>query len=267
MAVVNGVYCRPTDIVTANSAITASAEDSGYPASLLGNKNPAHPAKLTTTSGWWLFVFHAAQVLDLVALIQHNLDAGLAVYLQANSSDSWVSPPLSIAFTIPAIRADNFRWNVYLDLTAVSSRSYLYWRLYVSGTNTYNVAIGEVLLIATKRTLSPNIEASFSRELNHPVVEHKTDANVPTIYDLGIQWETIRATIKNTESGADDQETLFRSAGGRSQPFLFILDPGTTEPLYVRRLDSKFSVTFPWTNRARQEHVFELEECGRGLFL
>jgi hypothetical protein len=267
MAVVNGVYCRPTDIVTANAAITASAADSGYPPSLLGNKNPAHPAKLTTTSGWFLFTFTAAQILAMVALIQHNLDAGLAVYLQANSSDSWASPPLSVAFTIPAIRADNFRWNVYLDLSAVSPRTYKYWRVYVSGTNSYNVAIGEVLLIATKRTLSPNIEASFTRELNHPVIEHKTDANVPTIYDLGIQWETIHATIKNTETGADDQETLFRSAGGRSQPFLFIQDPGTTEPLYVRRLDSKFNITFPWTNRARQEHSFDLEECGRGLWL
>lgn len=267
MSVVPGVYCRPTDIVTSGATITASAADSGYPASLLGNKNPAHPAKLTDTSGWFLFTFLAAQALDLVALIQHNLDQGLAVYLQGNSSDSWGAPPLSVAFTIPAIRADNFRQNVYLDLSAVSPRSYQFWRVYVSGTNTYNIAIGEVLLIETKRTLSPNIRASFTRELTHPVIEHKTDANVSTIYDLGISWETIRCTIKNTAAGADSQETLFRSSGGRSQPFFFNQDPGTTEPLYVRRLDSKLNLTFSLPNRSLQEHAFDLEECGRGLYL
>ena len=66
------VYCRPTDIVTAHATITASAADSEYPAALLGDSDPAHPAKLTTTSGWWLFDFGSAQSLDLVALIQHN---------------------------------------------------------------------------------------------------------------------------------------------------------------------------------------------------
>lgn len=262
-----GVYCRPSDIVTANATITASAEDSGYPAPLLGNKNPAYPAKLTATSGWWLFTYPAAQSLDLVVLVQHNFDAGLPVYLQANTSDSWESPPLSVAFTMLAIRADNFRPNVYVDLTAVSSRSYQYWRVYVSGTNTANLALGEVLMVVTKRTLSPNISPSFQRELNHPVIEHKTDANVSTIYDLGTQWETIRGVIKNNAAGADDQETLFRGAGGRSLPFLFIQDPGITEPLYVRRADTKLTFTFPTFNRVRQEHPFELEEIGRGLFL
>lgn len=262
-----GVYCLPSDIVTANASISASAEDPGYPAALLGNKNPAHPAKLTTTSGWWLFTFQVPQSLDMVVLVQHNFDKDLPVYLQGNSADSWSSPPLTAAFTIPAKRADNFRWNVAADLTAVSPRTYQYWRIYVSGTNSFNLALGESLLVVTKRTLTPNVSPSFQRELNHPVVEHKTDAGVSTIYDLGVQWETIRGVIKNNEAGADDQEALFRSAGGRSLPFLFIQDPGKTEPLYVRRADSKLNFTFPTFNRVRQEHAFELEECSRGLYL
>lgn len=260
-------YCRPTDIVTADFTITASAPDPGYPPTLLGNKNPAYPAKLTTTTGWFLLTASAPVSIDLVTLVQHNLDAGLAVYVQGNATDVWTSPTLNVAFTIPANRADRFRWNVLADLSALGSRSFQYWRIYISGTNSAAIAIGELLMITTKRTLERNLEASFTRELNHPVVEHKTDAGVSTIYDLGVSWETIRGTIKNTSTGADSQETLFRSSGGRSEGFLFVQDPGISEPLYVRRVDSKLNITFPWTNRAMQVHAFEVEEISRGLYL
>src|SRR4051812_22337747 len=113
----NFIYQKPTDNVADAGvvAVNTGAADATYPASYLTDKNPARPAKLTGTTGSWVWTFAAPQRLDLVALIHHNLTAGLDVKIQGNATNVWGAPTLSQAITIPAYRGD-FPTNPWLDL-------------------------------------------------------------------------------------------------------------------------------------------------------
>src|SRR5688572_21071481 len=101
-------YGRPSDNVAPNATtVAASAEDATYPASFLVDLNPAKPAKLTTATGYWQFTYSAPQRIDAVALIHHNLDAGLEVRIKA-SDDGFATDALDTTITIPAEREDGF---------------------------------------------------------------------------------------------------------------------------------------------------------------
>ena len=96
------VLCQyPSDNVAPNYAtigVNTGSEDTDYPAAYLADGRPGRPAKLTTTSGSWVFAFAAAQRLDLVALGAHNLSAAT---LEGNATNAWGAPTFSAALTIP----------------------------------------------------------------------------------------------------------------------------------------------------------------------
>ena len=121
------IYGKPTDNVASEATITAQSGtvDTEYPLANLVDENPAKPAKLTTTTGRIMFDFGSAQTIQLIALIHTNLDAGLTVKIQANATDSWGSPSVDLAITIPTVPADSYPLNLWLDLSG-STYSYHY---------------------------------------------------------------------------------------------------------------------------------------------
>lgn len=155
--------------------VEASAEDSGYVAANLIEENPANPAKLTTTSGWWKLTFDAKRKPVAVALIYHYLDAGLDVRIEANNVDSWTSPPLSVAITIPAKRFDGPSFQKWTNnaLALIDEDEYgdpdgyLYWRLHIVGTNSQACAVGR-LWLPTELTAIDIFHASTIGELDEP---------------------------------------------------------------------------------------------------
>src|SRR5438552_2828835 len=100
----NLIYQVPTDNLAATGTLTVQSgtEDTAYPKANIYDGNPAKPAKLTTTTGAWRWDFGSAKQLDIVAVIHHNLTAGLNVRIQGNATDAWGAPSLDQAFTIPA---------------------------------------------------------------------------------------------------------------------------------------------------------------------
>src|SRR5687767_4030837 len=131
-------YGRPSDNVAPNaSAIVGSAEDATYPASFLADLNPANPAKLTTTTGYWQFSFSARPRIEAVALIHHTFDAGLEVRIKA-SADGFASAPFDTTITIPAVREDGFTvspWKYLVGVEDFESSGFEDWRIEVVGTN------------------------------------------------------------------------------------------------------------------------------------
>jgi hypothetical protein len=262
----NAIACRPSDDVTANATITVQAgtEDSDYPATNLADTNPAKPAKLTTTTGRWVFDFGSAQTIQLVALIHHNLDAGLTVKVQANATDSWGSPSLDTAITIPTLPEDSYPLNPWLDLSG-SVHNYRYWAIYVSGTNSAAVAIGKVCLIATKRSLTRNIQWGSAEREERPAVEHRTVYGVSTVYTLGPRLRAVTGMIRANQTALSELLALERDADHRGTPFLFILDPAVNDALYVRWA----SPPFVHVNQFLQVRPVQVtfEEISRGLRL
>lgn len=228
------LYAKPSDNVIADATITPSTEATGYEVENLYDGNPAKPWKATATTGNIVFNFGSAQNIDLVALIHHNLTAGLEVRIQGNASDSWGSPTLNQAITIPAYDEDGFPVNPWIDLSALSN-SFQYWRLVVVGTNAANVAIGELWLVETRRELTArNLRYGLSQSTTRPLIEHTTDYGVSTIYDLGAKMRGLSGEIITTNTGLEEVKDWWDSCNGRALPTLMIFDEDVNSAQLVR---------------------------------
>lgn len=244
--------------------MSSGTMDTYYTVANLVDLNPAKPCKLTTQTGAFLWDFGSAKGIDLVAIIHHNLDAGLAVYIQGNATDSWGSPTLSQAITIPVWWQNGMPVNALVDLSALANHAFQFWRLLISGTNSVPIAIGDVMLVQTKRNLTINIEWGFTEQEDHPLIEHTTDYMVPTVYSYGVSKRSLSGSLNTTDAGAVELRSWYRSCSGRAQPFLFELDGGVTNDCWLARFaNTSLSIT----------HVFEdinttvlaFEEVARGL--
>lgn len=264
----NLLYCLPTDIVTANASIVGTTADGTYPATNLGDLDPAVPAKLTGTSGNWVFDFGSAQRVDVVAIIHHNLTAGLNVQIQGNATNAWGAPTLAASITIPAFGEDGQPANPFLDLTGVSGYStsgFRFWRLLIGAASGANVAIGEFLLVSNKRTLTKNIRWGAEETEEHPVIEHETAHGVTRVYDLGVRRRRLRAELFISDANLALFRTLHRSAKGRVRPFLVVPNPSVNDAWFVR-FDAA-SVNRQYVVTDRSTFTFGLEELSRGLVL
>jgi len=263
----NLLFQKPTDNIAASGtlAVQSGTEDTGYPAANLVDLNPAKPAKLTTTTGAWRWDFGSATAIDVVAIIHHNLTAGLNVRIQGNATDAWGAPTLDQAITIPAYRSDGFPINPFKDLTAIAPRSFRYWRLVIVDANTVPVQIGEVWLGATKRLLTVNIRWNYEENDDQPLIEHITDFRVKTVYAYGVSIRRYVAQLTTTNAGAAEIYDWWRSCRGRAHPMLIALDGDVNDCMMAR-----FNMTYLKSNREFTDYnpiELDLIEVSRGLVL
>src|SRR6266568_1390045 len=102
-------------LVTGTQSVGTSPRD--YLPPRLFDDDPAHPFKSDSTTIRLLCDFGTAVPIAVLALIHHNLAAGLtgvSVDMGSTSATSSVSYPL----VIPAYMEDKFPTNVLLDLSA-----------------------------------------------------------------------------------------------------------------------------------------------------
>lgn len=253
---------------SATVAVNTGTEDAAYPAANLKDRNPARPGKLTTTTGSWTFNFVAAQRVDIVALLMHNLAAGLSVRIQGNATNAWGAPTFDQAITIPTYREDGFPINPWLDLTTLagySAAGFAWWRIVVVGVNAAAVAIGDVWLGKLKRTLSPNINWGETQDEDRRLIEHSTDHGVDTIYDLGVTRRSIIGEVDAPDATRDALRTWWRDSRGRAQAFLIMPDGAVNDAWLVRWTEAKQAIRFDLTDRNTVQLNFL--EVSRGLVL
>jgi hypothetical protein len=258
-------HCRQTP-----PTVVASAEDPEYPAVNLIRENPANPAKLTDTDGNWVLTFPAAVSVAWAALLYHNIDEGVPVTLEWNSSDSWGSPAGSMAFDIPAIREDGLTQSPWIELS--TPQNYQYWRLVVgagSPNNSQNVSVGRLMLLGALRDLGDPLDKEQDvrwgvvEEETQIIIVDKTEGGVDLIADvfaprrlfvgeLALEAETTTALL-----------TLFRSAHRRVYPWALIPDAAVNEVLIVRFMESGWSRTRETVNH--NIFPFRVQEMARGL--
>lgn len=263
-------YQHYSDNVAPNATVTVNTgtEDTSYPAANIKDRNPAKPAKLTTTTGSWVFAFGLAQRVDIVSIIMHNITAGLEVRIQGNATNSWGAPTFNQVITIPAYRDDGFPVNPFLDLTGLSgytTSGFLFWRVVVVGVNAAAIAIGDVWLGKLKRTLSPNINWGENQKEDRKLIEHSTDHGVDTIYDLGVTRRSIQGETDTTDATRDAIRTWWRDARGRAQAFLIIPDPAVNDAWLVRWAEPDQNVRLDLTDR--NTISLQFLEVSRGLVL
>jgi hypothetical protein len=264
------LYTHATDNVAANATPTVSTGTAAtqYGPAHLVDLEPSYPAKLLETSGAWLWDFTNPQRLDVAAIIHHNLDAGLEVRLQGNATNVWTAPTVNALFTIPAADEDGFRKGPWLDLTretGYTTTGFRFWRLVVVGVNSAPVQVGEVWMSATLRTLDPNIQWGAQDGEDHPLVEHRTDFQVSTMFDLGPRQRALAGQVDTTDTNRDALRGWSRSSRGRARMFLLIQDGTVNDAQLVRFTNTKWSVLLNLTDRNVID--LEFEEVSRGLAL
>lgn len=223
--------------VADNATVTGTTADTDYPATYLVDGNLARPAKLTGTTGDWVFDFGAAQRIDLMAFGPHNLTAALGgVLFQGNASDGWGAPTLSTTLTIPSYREDGQSVNVWKDLTGVSGYSttgFRYWRLRVGTANAAAVAVGDVALYSQKTTLR-NFRIGVMDADRIPAVIHSTTYEVDTTYHLGVARRRLSGDIVLTAAELASVQTWYRGGKGSTQWHTVVLDSAVNDARFAR---------------------------------
>jgi hypothetical protein len=225
----------PTDNVApgyATLGVNTGSEDADYPAAYLADGRPGRPAKLTTTSGSWVFSFGAAQRIDLVALGAHNLTAAT---LEGNATNTWGGPTFSQALTIPPVTADGHSVNAWCDLTAAAGYSvggFQYWRLVVTSASA--CAVGELWLGATRRQTARGYALGFSIEETQPTITHLTEFLIPLVYALGSRQRRLALSFRATATGALALREWYRAMQGPGQTGLFVPDADVNDAWWVR---------------------------------
>ena len=238
----NLAYFHPQDNVagTATLTIGAGTEDPDYPRANLYDLNPTRPMRFTTKVGAVVFDWTTPQQVDAVLLPHHNLDAGLEVRWQMHTADVWTSPDVNQAFTIPAWDEDGFPPSVWLDLATLvpvaANRTKRYGRFVVVGTNSVNVAIGELPIYQTKRELAPrNITYPLRVREVRPRREQQTDYLVRTIYDLGTKLRELETQTRTTiTAGVAQLRSWYRACKGPALMTAIVPDQSANLALLVR---------------------------------
>lgn len=259
------LFAKPSDNLTSTATITASTSATGYGTANLYDGNPAKPWKATATTATLDFAFGSATNIDLVAIVHHNLTAGLEVRIQADDASDFSSLDLNQLITIPAYDEDDFPVNPWIDLSALSN-SWQYWRLNVVGTNSANVQIGELWLVGTRRELTAShLRYGLSQSTSRPLIEHRTDYGVSTIYDLGAKMRGLSGEIVTTDTGLEEIKDWWDDCHGRALPTLVIFDEAVNSCQLVRWRDLGREDTRTTTGWTTIPVAFE--EVSRGLVL
>lgn len=265
------LYQLPADQVADSATITldVGTDDTTYTKANLVDGNIAKPAKVAETSATWKFDFGAAQRVDVCVLGPHNFDAGLTVKLQANATDSWGTPTIDTALTIPADDADGRAVCAWKDVTGATGYDvggFRYWRLHVSGTNSVALQLGEIWLGSTKRLLATdmgrNYRWGFEVAESRRLIEHTTEYGVATVYDLQTRLRTFRGELRLSDAGLTAFQTWIRAMRGRVYPAIWIPDTSVNEAWWVRQVRD-WSVTRRFTNL--NDLTLVLDEVSHGL--
>lgn len=232
-------YARPGDDVapSATWSVTSGAAATGYPASNVGNRNPAKPFKATGTSATLRATFGSAQVLVGVVLVNHNLAGAGAVSI---ASGSGLSQPVPIA-----ANSGGQCTNAVLDFSSASlgQRTSTTFDVAVSGGVLGNVAIGEIVLLTAIRDLTW-IWGVTTRP-KRLVKRQQTFGGTHLLYNKRVRVYTFSGqTDLQSEEAA--MRVLEEEAQGEVLPWVLWPDRAVNQAHYVQFAPG----TFAWTHQS-----------------
>lgn len=241
---------------------SGSTQVSGYPLANMYNGNPALPVKFTGTGMLISWDFGSAKSIELLALIHHNFDDGLDVYLQA-STDNFATVPLSQQIIVPAKDQDGYTVSVFTDVSAIP-HSYRYWRLNANNnSNSVPIIIGEVCLIQTKRQLTHGLQFSTQLIEEAAVTTHRTNLGVELTYQNGQRIKRLRGQIRTSDWAT--VQAWRRATRGASRPHLLIPNPSVNEAWFGKWDQDDLSMNLGANGPAARDLSFSWREVSRGL--
>ena len=212
----------------------------------------------------------SAKELRAIFLVNHNFAPGTTVLFQANSSNSWGAPPLSIAIPILADLGD-FACNAFVDLintiALAASRTYRWISIVNTVANDADVSIGEIWVAGAWQQLAPyNPSHVFSRGDTRLVQEQPTKRAIDTVYDMSSRERNLTMRVTTDDYGLDIFQDWRDEQAASVRPMIVSLDPTSTsrrkaEPRMCRFLSSEFLQA---TEEGYHTFDFTLKELGFG---
>jgi len=246
-------------------SVETGTEDADYPAANIADRIIVRPAKLTTVSGFWLGDAGSAQRVDWALIPMYNFQAALNVRLQFNATNSWGTPTMDAAVTIPAYRDDDLPVPVFVDLrqvTGYSAGGFRYVRFGTAGTNAAVLMVGEILLFSTARDLSPNINWGVQEPEEWFGHDNRTSTGHSNKVDLGTGGRKLQGVLDTTEAGLAAVRAWWRSCHGPFRSFGLVPDITINEGMvceFIGPLD-------PTRNFLDNNHIgINIEEISRGV--
>lgn len=241
------VYARPSDNI-AHRVLASAVTSSGLAAGTLASIYDRDPASAITLSGgspaWLRWDFSGLSGYGplkwVVFLALEWANTGTrTITFQANSSDSWAAPPVSVPVTPPTVDANETEWpvNFAIDLThltGVYTNAHTWVRLlFTDSGSPEGVAptIGDVFLATSRRTLTP-LGIGWQKKPEYPSIVHRTPAGRRLAYSQDVRQYVIRGRQVLTDDEWADVEFLHEDTRGPVTPFPLQLVPDE-QPLFV----------------------------------
>ncbi len=265
-------YAYPGDDLSRafTATLTSGSQEVGYEPVRLTNDDPSYPFRASTTTFRLLWDFGTATRVQHVTLIHHNFLAALAGVTLAMGS-STATTDFSRTFTIRPYQENDFPQNESLDLRDVDP-SYRYLSLALTSANSVAAALGKIAILSTVRTLDGTLMIDAEDDEAHPVVSHKTDIGVETIYAHGTRLRTMTGDKLQAATDAAAIRSWNRASRGRSLPFMLIPHigedsaAGTDEETWlVRWTEDSLPRTYLVPDLALSKYVLKFSEVSRGL--
>ncbi len=231
------LFALPSDDVAPNATVTVTSgtAETEYPASFLVNRNPAKPSKSTGTAITYRFTWSGNQIIEAIAIINHNLD-GATVTL---SNAAGANEVLAIPDNTPGLYPNcTNAWYDLRELATLSQRTDDVWDLAITGGALGNVAIGEVLFITDLREM--RLKWGLKLSPARSVIRHKTFGGSLLQYHKRVQVRSCAASV-DLQSDQELWTQLEQEASGQVVPFLFIPDEAVNDAWYVQLQGDSFS--------------------------
>lgn len=207
---------------------------------------------------------------DLVAIFNHNFATGLGVKFQRNSSLSWTAPPVDVALTIEAMRANGRRTNQW---ETFASTAYRYSSLLIP-VNSVDPALGDVWFGMSGQLSAQggNIDVGHRVEWASSQVRNASPVSeAATVYRRGVTRRRITVALTAAHSDAaareailDGYRQLFEATDFGGLPFVFIRDPDVDDAAIVRFPPAFSEIHASAESRARVD-AFTLGEVSAGV--
>lgn len=215
-----------TNLIDDNSILTVTGswgESSNFPVENIYNQRITNRAIFDTAKAGEIVIdLASAKEIDSIFIFNHNFTSSVSVSIQANSSDSWGSPPVDETITYASL-------DMVLEIT---SETYRYWRLVVddSTRSANDIAIGEVVL-GLQDELSRNFLWDFAKNTQYNNIVHETVGGNIWTYSLFKRRRWLTSFVKMSESEKDEVLDIFDNTLGGYTPFAIIFE---SSPYFVR---------------------------------
>ena len=239
-------FCRSDRILAPTWSLFSGSALEEYDVDRLDDQDPSYPLKVAEATFALRGDLGAAVRVDGLAVIHHNLAAGVTARLKLGSTPG--GSDVVVDVTVPAW-GGRFAPHLYFDLATaapvVANRTRRYLDLSLVAPNDVPVAIGELVVAGIVDTFSGMLlDAKPRLGFGRTVVEGKKGPQY--IHDRRTR-DRLWAGGALLEDAADVAAfTGFQQASYGVRPFLvWPLNSITDEPIYARFIEAGYEYTLP----------------------